>query len=719
MYAPLHKNKQCHCESAMRRIRNLEKSIMKKILYILFILAPFLSFAQQIVFEQEQYPFPVTFYGVEPQLGFMNANAYYHHDFADIDGDGDYEIILGAGSQREYLFENTGNQEVASFQLINTQIVVPTSSQIIQAPVFCDIDNDNDLDLFVTDAYGGIAYYENTGNPDIYNYVLVDSTFENINGANGSVADFADIDDDGDYDLFIGNYYGFPESGRIYYYKNIGSADSVSMLYMTEYFENIDVGEEASPEFCDIDGDEDFDLFIGCDDGTVWYYENIGTPDTFDFEYITDNYNGIDVGNSSVPRFCDIDNDGDLDLFVANESAGFTNDFEGDISFYRNIGTSTEPNWEFVTGQYLFMDMSDRTSPNVIDIDDDGLCELLVGIVGGQLIYFENEGAQTEPSFCFVDSAYLGLDLSYTPVLSFGDLDNDNDLDFVVHLGGFTSYIDTYRNIGTISEPEYEFWETIVSTGNPDSAYSGVDLCDIDNDGDFDLFISDIYNALQFWENIGSNLQPRFRLSNDNFLSQPIFRSYNYQRFSDFDNDNDYDLIIGHNEFSATYDGSYLLYWENIGDQYTANFVPVDTIAIWDYPDILQIRPCLADIDGDGDDDMFVGEGGGAMLFFRNMGNNSVNGNLEHQPYTFTLYPNYPNPFNATTVIPFALDRMLPVKVTVYNQLGQVISTLIDRKLYAGSHEISWDAGGLSSGVYLVNISAGTQSANMKTILIK
>ena len=197
--------------------------------------------AQEVVFQQEQYPFPVTFYGVEPQLGFTSASSYYHHDFGDLDGDGDCEIILGAASQREYLLENVGTVFSAAYSLITSQIVVPTSDWTLQAPVFCDIDNDSDLDLFITSIYGEIAFYENTGDSLNYDFVLVDSTFGEINTENGISPDFVDIDCDGDYDLFLGNYYGSPQAGRIYFYNNIGTPDSANMTYITDFFDSIDV----------------------------------------------------------------------------------------------------------------------------------------------------------------------------------------------------------------------------------------------------------------------------------------------------------------------------------------------------------------------------------------------------------------------------------------------------------------------------------------------
>ena len=81
---------------------------MKFALNIMLVFFRIAVFAQEIQFQQEQYPFPVTFYGVEPQIGFFASSQYYHHDFADIDNDGDYDIVMSGVYNKEYLFINNG-----------------------------------------------------------------------------------------------------------------------------------------------------------------------------------------------------------------------------------------------------------------------------------------------------------------------------------------------------------------------------------------------------------------------------------------------------------------------------------------------------------------------------------------------------------------------------------------------------------------------------------
>jgi hypothetical protein len=390
------------------------------------------------------------------------------------------------------------------------------------------------------------------------------------------------------------------------------------MSLESNYFAGIDIGNASAPEFCDIDGDNDYDLFIGDEDGTVWYYENIGDSVNYNFEYQTSYYLNSDVGNMSVPRFCDIDADGDYDLFVGNESVGFTNGLEGDFAFYRNDGTSTNPNFTFITGQYLFMDMSAGTQPYYIDIDADSSRELLVGIVGGPVLSFENQGTLEEPDFVFRDSSLFNW--PYSPSFSFGDVDNDGDYDAIVAHGSFTDNVDLFINTGTPSAPSLTYSYTITSHPTPSLNFNGVDLCDIDNDGDLDLFIGESCNRIQFWENVGSPAHAQFEMITNNYFNQPLFTCSQLPRFGDFDYDGDYDMIVGYSNIPAECYG--INYWTNMGNSINDSLVLTDTIAFWSFDNMDGgICACLGDVDNDGDLDMFVGESGGALLFYRNLEN--------------------------------------------------------------------------------------------------
>ncbi len=85
----------------------------------------------------------------------------------------------------------------------------------------------------------------------------------------------------------------------------------------------------------------------------------------------------------------------------------------------------------------------------------------------------------------------------------------------------------------------------------------------------------------------------------------------------------------------------------------------------------------------------------------------------------YSLEQNYPNPFNPTTVFRFSIPAESVVTLTIYNELGQVVSTLVDGNLSAGTHAIEWNAQSFVSGVYFYKLTAGSFTAVKKLLLMK
>jgi len=86
---------------------------------------------------------------------------------------------------------------------------------------------------------------------------------------------------------------------------------------------------------------------------------------------------------------------------------------------------------------------------------------------------------------------------------------------------------------------------------------------------------------------------------------------------------------------------------------------------------------------------------------------------------TFALSQNYPNPFNPSTVINFSIPEQSRVNLTVYDILGNEITTLVNEVLERGNHQVSFDANNLSSGMYIYKISAGEYHDMKKMMLVK
>ncbi|NBC02527.1 MAG: T9SS type A sorting domain-containing protein, partial [Bacteroidetes bacterium] len=91
----------------------------------------------------------------------------------------------------------------------------------------------------------------------------------------------------------------------------------------------------------------------------------------------------------------------------------------------------------------------------------------------------------------------------------------------------------------------------------------------------------------------------------------------------------------------------------------------------------------------------------------------------DETPSNFRLNQNYPNPFNPVTQISYELPQQSDVLLEVYDMTGRQIATLVNETVAAGSHQVSFDAGDLSSGVYLYRLTAGNQVFTRKLTVIK
>jgi hypothetical protein len=93
--------------------------------------------------------------------------------------------------------------------------------------------------------------------------------------------------------------------------------------------------------------------------------------------------------------------------------------------------------------------------------------------------------------------------------------------------------------------------------------------------------------------------------------------------------------------------------------------------------------------------------------------------NIPSLPDRFILLQNYPNPFNAQTTIRFILPEPQDVELTVFDLLGRRIEIMIDEYMSAGAHTVTYDAAGLSSGVYFCRLHAGDVVETKRMVLLK
>jgi hypothetical protein len=103
-------------------------------------------------------------------------------------------------------------------------------------------------------------------------------------------------------------------------------------------------------------------------------------------------------------------------------------------------------------------------------------------------------------------------------------------------------------------------------------------------------------------------------------------------------------------------------------------------------------------------------------------GNHVITGVKNDQallPTEFALEQNYPNPFNPTTVVSSQLPVASHVRIVVYDLLGREVKVLMDENKDAGRHEVTWDATGCASGVYICRMTAGSSVESIKMVLTR
>jgi hypothetical protein len=635
--------------------------------WCILILLPVLAIAQEIEFELEPEAFPVEIEGWQVHCPWAGGYGETAPELADIDSDGDLDFFLG-----EYVgvpvpfIRNIGDEFNPIFQWEGalSDSFRAFNDEYRTSPELYDLDNDLDLDALIGCGY--VTYIENRGTstePDFNSAreQLFDTTGNWVFGTHVALVD---IDADGDGDLIGGEY-----QGHLQFYRNIGTPDSFSFYLEDDDWLEIGIGDEADPVFCDIDNDNDYDLFIGERFGKIWYYHNIGDSLNYSFEYDTNYYAGIEVGYFSSPEFADIDGDGDYDLFVGREPTG--NYYKGDVYFYENIGSPYTPQFELTTTNYLTMDMGPYAkNPQIVDINGDELPDLIVS-AGNILTYFENVGDPQNPSFLFIEEEFQGIDIpGLKPCMV--DIDADGDLDLFAGMSMIPGppTVALFLNQGTPEVPDLVL-EDFSYISNPNfMANTNPGLADIDADGDYDLFINEDDGNFYFYENTGDTVRPTFSMITSQWIDYP-YPAWRPFTFADIDDDLDLDLFL------VSEDQMNLCLYRNLGTPDSAvmvletqNFLSGYEICYWP-------GPYFIDMDQDNDLDLFCGDMYGGISFFRNVtGQNEVGPKRPDIPYPKLDFSIGPNPANPVTWISFSLPAPQEATVAVYNILGAKVTTL-------------------------------------------
>lgn len=221
-----------------------------------------------------------------------------------------------------------------------------------------------------------------------------DNPLENVVTVSSSMSSPVDIDNDGDFDLFIGD-----DQGRVKFYKNIGTDEEPNLLEEQigeeNPLNNIHIEGKVFPEFVDIDGDLDLDVFLGAKNKII-FCKNTGSVSSPIFIQQSGENNPLlsiaSVGNRSYfPSFIDIDFDNDIDVFIGWIDFNISENGQG-ISYYKNIGTFQTPIFENQLNENNPFDNFHKLYPipTFFDLDGDVDLDVFIEKGNGEYLYFEN-----------------------------------------------------------------------------------------------------------------------------------------------------------------------------------------------------------------------------------------------------------------------------------------------------------------------------------------
>ncbi|MBU1881479.1 T9SS type A sorting domain-containing protein, partial [bacterium] len=688
---------------------------------ILMLLIPLILNAQEFTFRQEFDTIPVEIDGWQPHVPWLGGMAYSQPELCDIDADGDQDLFIGKQARSIWFLENIGTPQFSDFDLTSFEYsgIQLDSIYGFAAPAFCDLDGDGDYDLFLSDAVGLIHYWRNEGTIYAPYFEFVTDTLDGIDYPGTGDISFCDIEDDGDFDLFVGStVYGF-----IQFYRNEGTPQQWNFSLVTTQFLGISAGSNAKPEFCDIDADGDFDLFVGGESGTIQYFRNEGTPSEYNFTYVTDTYGGIDVGSASSPEFSDIYADGDFDLFVGRTESN-SGVSPGDLYLYKNIGNQTQADWQFITSNFLCLDIGRTARCTISDIDADQDQDIFIGNSGNQLSYYENTGDSTDANFLEITHQYQGISVNGIEPF-FCDIDADQDQDLFCGSVRIPSPpppdLYFYGNRGTPQNADFGLVSSSLVQGNFFVSIAP-SLADVDADGDYDLFLSDgLDGEYFFYENTGTPQSYNFEYQTSSWQGiSSINTSPSF--FYDIDNDDDLDLFIGATTGPGVDFNIY--YYRNMGTPTMANMVfqTYNFLNFESYPRYIVIDGlAISDFDGDGDGDFIVGTYYGGMLFFRNTTGDTaaVEPRLSLDPLHGIQFSIGPNPANPITWISYNLPYPQKAEIVVYNLLGQKVATLASGLQMPGQKTIIWDAANYASGQYFIKLETEMGVTSDRVVVVK
>lgn len=383
-------------------------------------------------------------------------------------GDTDFSKLIAAF--------NGGTLQDAHLVLTDTNFpsgTTPVRLFSMPLPSLLDVNNDGlkdlvvspfDANAYITESKQSLWLYINNGFINAPEFQFLRKDFlqgQMIEVGTGAYPVLYDLDGNGTLDLFVSNYgyrdTSYYNNGFLYsdflsgisYFRNTGTINQPAFSLVTENFAAVDtLGLKAVyPAFGDIDNDNDVDLIIGEENGTLVLLENTaGAGNPALFAPPVHNYQGIDVGKFSAPQLIDLDEDSLPDLVIG--------DRRGRLNYYRNTGTSGNPVFTLITdtlGGVLVRDFSTSnygyTTPCFFR-DSLGEFKLFAASESGKIFYYDNISNNLTGTFTLKEQPLLMIYEGIRTGVAVGNLNNDLYPDMII--GNFSGGLNLYMG----KEPE-------------------------------------------------------------------------------------------------------------------------------------------------------------------------------------------------------------------------------------------------------------------------
>jgi hypothetical protein len=236
--------------------------------------------------------------------------------FGDMDGDGDLDLTVGSEAGHLYYFENVGTKSRAIF-VMDEEIYLRLNTETLDdlnrtSPTVGDLDADGDNDIVVGISDGSFYCFMNDGSPNDPKFGYSRGHYSLLEDAH--FPSLLDLDGDGDFDIAAGS-----TDGYINFFEYVG----IDYFPDWDYSYRIYTGEDDDkPVYAaDMDDDGDYDLTVGDGDfATLYFYRNIGSESQEIWAEDMTYYNGVSPEYGTAPAISDLNGDGRVDLVVGGFS---------------------------------------------------------------------------------------------------------------------------------------------------------------------------------------------------------------------------------------------------------------------------------------------------------------------------------------------------------------------------------------------------------------